>query len=804
MKCVKRSLTLTSVLLLLVNLVFAGGVLDSKLQQKMANEAGPFEVIVTFTSLDEVNSLSALGVTHHALTQLPMAGAVLTTSQINEVLGWNNVVSIYFNDVLEYSNYDAGQITGAHYVHNTLGIKGNGVTILVIDSGADATHPDLAFGTKVIQNVKIVSDLGTTGTVSITEGVINTDNTSGHGTHVSGTAAGSGAASAADSRAPNYYDGAAPAAKLVVLGAGEVLFILSALEAFDYALGNIDRYGTDIITNSWGNTNSNFDPANPINQASFEAYRRGLVVTFAAGNEGDTCPAGCDCENTMSSYAISPWVIGVAAGDKNKNLACFSSRGEPGDPFEHPDITAPGVSITSTRAPGTPVGALGPVIDPKNPLYTLYYHTISGTSMATPFVAGVVALLLEANPNLSPDQIEDIITSTADPMPYALHHVGAGYINVQAAVQAAQNTTGNRLAFLAGDTKWSSQGNWFATEQNDSDLAYSGQWNTSSANNASGGTYKWAKVSKGKSNPFLQITFFGMAIRLEYPTKSDGGVAEVVIDGQSYGNISYFSSATQWGKRTSFAGLDNKQHTLQLKALNGKAFIDKIYIDGALFPANTQFVDETTTFSATMPPSVSGTTTHTIQFQVSSNTIQISAELSWDAVADLDLYLLDPNGQQVASSASLANPESFTYWVTQPGTYTYEIAGFASVLTNYTLTSILTRAVPLSKQSSDDVAEKTLGTIPTEFAVFQNYPNPFNPETNITYHLPRDSDISLKVFDIRGREVATLVRGRQLAGVHRVRFDGKHLPSGIYFYKIEVSDIAGERFTKVNRMLLLK
>ncbi len=802
MKRFTNIVVLAAALLFFAPQAFAGGVLDSKLQQLMASGPGPFEVIVTFTSRNEANSLSSLGVTYHALTQLPMAGAVLTTSQINQVLGWNNVVSVYFNDVLEYSNYDAGQITGAHYVHNTLGIKGNGVTILVIDSGADATHPDLAFGTKVIQNVKIVSDLGTTGTVSITEGVINTDNTSGHGTHVSGTAAGSGAASATDSRAPNYYDGAAPAAKLVVLGAGETLLILSALEAFDYALGNIDRYGIDIITNSWGNTNSNFDPANPINQASFEAYRRGLVVTFAAGNEGDTCPAGSDCDNSMSSYAISPWVIGVAAGDKNKNLAGFSSRGEAGEPFEHPDLTAPGVNITSTRAPGTPIGALGPVIDPTNPQYYLYYHTISGTSMATPFVAGVVALLLEANPNLSPDQIEDILTSTADPMPDAFHKAGAGYINVQAAVQLAQSTAGNRLAFLAGDTRWSSQANWFTTEQNDSDLAYSGAWNTTSANNASGGTYKWAKA-KGSSHPFLQITFFGKAIKLEYPTKSDGGVAEVVIDGQSYGNISYFSNATQWGKRTAFAGLDNKEHTLKLRVLNGKAFIDKIYIDGALFPANTQFVDETTTFSATIGPSVNGTTTHTIQFPVSSNTIQISAELSWSTLADLDLYLLDPNGQQVASSASLANPESFTYWVAQPGTYTYQIVGYIAVSTNYTLTSTLTRAV-LSKPSSGQAAEKTFGTIPAEFALFQNYPNPFNPETNITYHLPQAGNVSLKVFDIQGREVATLVRGQQPAGVHSVRFEAQHLPNGIYFYKIAVDDVTGGRFAKVNRMLLMK
>lgn len=106
------------------------------------------------------------------------------------------------------------------------------------------------------------------------------------------------------------------------------------------------------------------------------------------------------------------------------------------------------------------------------------------------------------------------------------------------------------------------------------------------------------------------MKFLGRAVKLEYLTKSAGGVGEVFLDGQARGTINFYS-----------------------------------------------------------------------------------AELSWPQVADLDLYLRDPNGNLVASDASLTNPETLSYWVEATGTYTYEIVGFASVLTAYTLTSTLPGAI---------------------------------------------------------------------------------------------------------------
>ena len=89
--------------------------------------------------------------------------------------------------------------------------------------------------------------------------------------------------------------------------------------------------------------------------------------------------------------------------------------------------------------------------------------------------------------------------------------------------------------------------------------------------------------------------------------------------------------------------------------------------------------------------------------------------------------------------------------------------------------------------------------IPKEFILFQNYPNPFNPVTNINFSLPAKSFVSLKVFDLIGREVATFVSQEKSAGTYQVTFNASRLPSGIYFYRL----IAGT-FTQAKKMLVLK
>jgi serine protease AprX len=667
----------------------AAAVLDPQLQATLSNP-GPHRVIVTFSDPSQRERLATLTSQLRLLRELPMAGAALSAAQIQEVAGWEGVESVYLDAPLQYFNHAAGEITGGHFAQDSYGVSGRGVTVAVLDSGVDGNHPDLSFGSKTVQNVKLVADLGLVGASASIENLANTDTSSGHGTHVAGTVAGTGAASANDPRRPRYYDGIAPGASLIGLGAGEGLNILFALEGFDWVLANQQRYGIDIVTNSWGSSNSVYDPNNPINRASFEVYKRGMVVAFAAGNNG---PA----ENTLNPYAIVPWVINVGSGTKARGLSNFSSRGLAGDQYKHIDLIAPGSSICSTRAAGTAIGATGPLVDSTNPAYYPFYHCISGTSMATPFVAGTAALLLEANPELSPDQIERILVETADPMPeFPFHVVGGGYINVRAAVERAAVTPGERRAFLDGITAWSSQGAWVPVADAAAELRYVGNWSRISEAGASEGSFSRASVGK-KSAPSLHFTVSGRGLQLAYPRDSRGGLADVFVNGIKRERISFYSPQSDFGGRLALRELGPGANRVELRGVQGRIYFDGLLLDGTLLPVGTQLSEETETFSGTLGPSVSDLMEARHSIEVGVETTTIRANLGWTTGGvDLDLYLLDPDGNTIASGATLANPERLEAAVSAPGTYTFRVTGFVNALTTYTLQSTQVRVVPES------------------------------------------------------------------------------------------------------------
>jgi hypothetical protein len=91
-----------------------------------------------------------------------------------------------------------------------------------------------------------------------------------------------------------------------------------------------------------------------------------------------------------------------------------------------------------------------------------------------------------------------------------------------------------------------------------------------------------------------------------------------------------------------------------------------------------------------------------------------------------------------------------------------------------------------------------------EYTLGQNYPNPFNPSTTINFSLAVDSKVSLKIFDVLGQEVATLVNGQLAAGSQKVSFDASSLNSGVYFYRIDANGNDGQKFSSVKKMILTK
>ena len=95
-------------------------------------------------------------------------------------------------------------------------------------------------------------------------------------------------------------------------------------------------------------------------------------------------------------------------------------------------------------------------------------------------------------------------------------------------------------------------------------------------------------------------------------------------------------------------------------------------------------------------------------------------------------------------------------------------------------------------------------TIPLEYALAQNYPNPFNPSTKINFSLAADSKVVLKIYDLLGQEVTTLVDGELIAGNHELTFNGIGLNSGVYFYRINAEGVNGKSFTSVKKMILNK
>jgi len=140
-------------------------------------------------------------------------------------------------------------------------------------------------------------------------------------------------------------------------------------------------------------------------------------------------------------------------------------------------------------------------------------------------------------------------------------------------------------------------------------------------------------------------------------------------------------------------------------------------------------------------------------------------------------------------------------WNVTKGASSYQIADGNGGKTFRPKTMAATGSMELrgSGMSKFSIQVMANGELPKRYALDQNYPNPFNPSTTIKYDLPKDSKVSLKVFDILGREVSTLVNGEEKAGFKSVEWNGTGFATGVYFFRLQAGD-----FTATKKLLLLK
>ena len=315
----------------------------------------------------------------------------------------------------------------------TYAFDGSGVSIAIVDSGIDGTHPffaDPVTGeSKVARNLDLYcSDAlpllaGDDAAcepawIDSVTGDSDTDSAGGHGTHVAGIAAGY-PTELGDGRT---IMGAAPGATLIGLSTGAGLNIYGGtsglywvLEHHEDPCGDGSCPAIKVVNNSWGSAGGDYDPESARSKIMDALVAEGVVVAFAQGNDG-----GDGTVNNSNPNALSPTpgVLGVAnyddggTGTRDGDLDASSSRGQRGRPSTYPDIAAPGANILSSCRAYLPVCATGlDFVEGGD------YNTISGTSMATPHIAGIVAQLVEAGRSvgveLTPAEIEDVLEDTA-------------------------------------------------------------------------------------------------------------------------------------------------------------------------------------------------------------------------------------------------------------------------------------------------------------------------------------------------------------------------------------------------------
>lgn len=418
-------------------------------------------VLVFAATPDAVAAVVPLGVTTTPLPLIDAVAAYLTPAEIATLAAHPGVdVIVADNPVFGLDHRDSMSVTnlaiglGDVAAPSAGGPAGRGVTVAILDSGVATT-----------------SDLGESRLVAWVDLVHNKKrpyDDAGHGTFVAGLIAGDGTASlplAEGGFAEVQFRGVAPAADIACVkvldktGQGRASTVIAGIA---WTIANRDRYGIDVLNLSIGSNPTGPVETDPIARAVEAAWKRGITVVCAAGNEGEFGLGG------ILSPGNSPYAITVGATDTRQTadtaddtVTTYSSMGPTlWDEYAKPDLVAPGNRLVSVRARGSYIDRWFP--ENVIPVTTYAsaapagtepaYVMLSGTSTSSPVVAGAAALLLEKDPGATPDDVKLRLMATADPLPGAgVHQQGAGLLDVDEALGDASTSDGYALSADLGD-----------------------------------------------------------------------------------------------------------------------------------------------------------------------------------------------------------------------------------------------------------------------------------------------------------------------------------------------------------------
>jgi serine protease AprX len=419
--------------------------LDNTLNRRAERLSGTSRVIITlkpgWDASSEVKRLGGrlgkrLGVINGQVVELP-------NWVLRRLADHPAVQSIHYDRPTGGEMNRAAVTVGARAVQYLMGYSGAGVGVAVIDSGITPWHDDMTyFGSS--SAVRTVGGQRVAKFVDFVNGQTTPYDDNGHGTHVSGTIAGNG------------YDtygaraGIAPNAHIVSLkvldqqGRGYISDVIAAL---DYAIANKSAFNIRVINLSVGAAVTESYMTDPLTLAAKRATDAGIVVVVAAGNLGKN-RFGQVQYGGITAPGNAPWVLTVGASSHNgtvqrgdDKIALYSSRGPTAVNFESkPDLVAPGTGIVAMAARESLMYSTKASYLLNGTRWTSSkpYLSLSGTSMAAPVVAGTVALMMEANPSLTPNLVKAILQYTAQKYNYNALTQGAGFLNSQGAVSLAR------------------------------------------------------------------------------------------------------------------------------------------------------------------------------------------------------------------------------------------------------------------------------------------------------------------------------------------------------------------------------